>query len=79
VVRKDHRLSTADEYLYEEFARLIDVATWRAGTADAGRSTPLSDLPALPVFDTFEDVEYRSAQDPLGFWAMLDYLARPPA
>lgn len=64
-------LGDFEQTLYRGFADLV-----RAALGNAGR-TP---TPALLVFDTFEEVVYRTREDLLGFWAMLDVLmAEVPA
>ncbi len=59
-------LSDADARLHDAFARVLDAARTRG---DGGAETPV-----LLVFDTFEEVVYRAAEDLLGFWSLLDHL-----
>ena len=58
-------LSATEERLYTAFAELLAAAS----TADSGRPRPV-----VLVFDTFEEVLYRAAEDLLGFWGMLRFL-----
>ena len=61
-------LGDFEQTLYRGFADLVRAALGGPGT------------PALLVFDTFEEVVYRTREDLLGFWAMLDVLmAEVPA
>ena len=61
-------LDRFERTLYRGFADLV-----RATLRDAERVSG-SRTPALLVFDTFEEVAYRSREDLIGFWAMLDVL-----
>ena len=61
-------LSSFEYMLYDGFADLVTAALDAAGRGAGSR------LPALLVFDTFEEVAYRAREDLLGFWGMLDYL-----
>jgi AAA ATPase domain len=54
--------------LYDGFADLV-----RAELDDPRNATGWL-TPALLVFDTFEEVGYRTREDLIGFWGMLDYL-----
>ena len=60
-------LSSADVELYDAFADLLEAVAVLAQT-ESGQA------PVLLVFDTFEEVVYRAAEDLLGFWSMLDHL-----
>ena len=53
--------------LYDAFADLVEAAAALAH-GEPGQT------PVLLVFDTFEEVVYRAAEDLLGFWSMLDHL-----
>lgn len=67
-------LGDFEQTLYRGFADLVRAALGE-GTQTGGSETP-----ALLVFDTFEEVAYRTREDLLGFWAMLDVLmAEVPA
>lgn len=73
-------LGDFEQTLYRGFADLVraalDGTELRAARRDAGQPP----TPALLVFDTFEEVVYRTREDLLGFWAMLDVLmAEVPA
>ena len=68
---RDEKIADLDRFeqtLYRGFADLV-----RATLRDAERASG-SRTPALLVFDTFEEVAYRSREDLIGFWAMLDVL-----
>ncbi|CAA9303499.1 MAG: hypothetical protein AVDCRST_MAG07-1056 [uncultured Frankineae bacterium] len=60
-------LSSADVALYDAFADVLETA--------AEITVPPWDT-VLLVFDTFEEVVYRAAEDLLGFWSMLEHLQR---
>lgn len=60
-------LSSAETQLYDAFADLLKAIAGPSPN-EPGRG------PVLLVFDTFEEVVYRAAEDLLGFWSMLDRL-----
>jgi tetratricopeptide (TPR) repeat protein len=60
-------LSSTELQLYDAFADLLKATAGRSPN-ELGRGI------VLLVFDTFEEVVYRAAEDLLGFWSMLDRL-----
>jgi hypothetical protein len=59
-------LTSADTQLYDSFGYVLM-------SASLAQPEPWA-VPVLLVFDTFEEVVYRAAEDLLGFWSMLDHL-----
>ncbi|GIF22616.1 hypothetical protein BJ973_002939 [Actinoplanes tereljensis] len=65
----------ASEYS-ERVSRLSDLSKADESLYDAFARLVPTGVPFVLVFDTFEEVVYRSEEDFLGFWAMLDHLHR---
>ena len=61
-------LGEVEHVLYRGFADLVGAVLRDAAQVSRTRT------PALLVFDTFEEVAYRTREDLVGFWGMLDYL-----
>lgn len=61
-------LGDVEQRLYRGFADLLRAVLDTANAAGRPRT------PALLVFDTFEEVAYRTREDLIGFWGMLDHL-----
>lgn len=60
-------LLSVDQALYTAFAELLaDISSLASAQQQA------SETPVVFVFDTFEEVQYRTSEDLSGFWTMLD-------
>ena len=68
---RDTKIANLGEVEYALYRGFADLLRTVLHTAEAvSHSRP----PALLVFDTFEEVAYRTREDLIGFWGMLDYL-----
>jgi tetratricopeptide (TPR) repeat protein len=65
------RLSAAEAELYSRFSHLLDAISRAAGSAQEAEKVPV-----LLVFDTFEEVLYRTREELLGVWGMLDMIQK---